>query len=68
VWCDTLNRGVAYGLRQNLLQQADTTLVALDARLSASRVVVEGLRPRQRRDRQLAPLVIKYKVMRYFRR
>lgn len=30
--CDTVNRGLAYGDGKIFLQQADTTLVALDAK------------------------------------
>ena len=33
--CDTVNRGLAYGDGKVLLQQADTTLVALDAKTGA---------------------------------
>ena len=33
--CDTVNRGLAYGDGKILLQQADTTLVALDAKTGA---------------------------------
>ena len=36
--CDTVNRGVAYADGKIFLHQADTTLVALDAKTGKSKV------------------------------
>ncbi len=51
--CDTVNRGVAYGDGKIILHQADTTLVALDAKTGKTAVVGEGRRSREGRDRNL---------------
>ena len=40
--CDTVNRGVAYGDGKIFLYQADTTLVALDAKSGEAGLVSEG--------------------------
>jgi glucose dehydrogenase len=48
--CDTVNRGVAYGDGKIFLHQADTTLVALDAKTGEALVGVQR-RPEQGRDR-----------------
>ena len=45
--CDTVNRGLAYADGKIFLHQADTTLVALDAKTGASRLVGHGWRCRQ---------------------
>ena len=42
--CDTVNRGLAYGDGKILLQQADTTLVALDAKTGKGNRSGAGLR------------------------
>ncbi len=51
--CDTVNRGVAYGDGKIFLHQADTTLVALDAKTGNGRVVGEERRSEQGRYRHL---------------
>ena len=45
--CDTVNRGVAYADGKIFLHQADTTLVALDAKTGAKGLVGDGRRGRQ---------------------
>ena len=47
--CDTVNRGLAYGDGKIFLQQADTTLVALDAKTGK---VVWSVEERQSEDRR----------------
>ena len=47
--CDTVNRGLAYGDGKIFLYQADTTLVALDAKDRQRRLVGEERRPRRAR-------------------
>ncbi len=49
--CDTVNRGVAYGDGKIFLHQADTTLVALDAKTGAAGMAGQGRRSVQGRDR-----------------
>ena len=49
--CDTVNRGLAYADGKLFLHQADTTLVALDAKTGKVVVVGEDRRSRQGRDR-----------------
>ena len=60
--CDTVNRGVAYGDGKIFLHQADTTLVALDAK--TGEVVwsaVDG-DPKKGETGTSAPMVVKDKV------
>ena len=49
--CDTVNRGVAYGDGKIFLNQADTTLVALDAKTGKVVWSVKNGDPTQGRDR-----------------
>ena len=51
--CDTVNRGVAYGDGKIFLHQADTTLVALDAKTGQGRVERQERRSRQGRHGHL---------------
>ena len=51
--CDTVNRGVAYGDGKIFLHQADTTLVALDAKTGKVVWSRQERRSRQGRDRHL---------------
>ena len=46
--CDTVNRGLAYGDGKIFLQQADTTLVALDANDGQGGLDREERRPQDR--------------------
>jgi PQQ-dependent dehydrogenase (methanol/ethanol family) len=61
--CDTVNRGLAYGDGKILLQQADTTLVALDA--NSGKVVwsVKNGDPKIGETNTNAPHVFKDKVL-----
>ena len=61
--CDTVNRGLAYGDGKIFLQQADTTLVALDA--SSGKVVwsVKNGDPKLGETNTNAPHVFKDKVL-----
>jgi lanthanide-dependent methanol dehydrogenase len=61
--CDTVNRGVAYGDGKIFLQQADTTLVALDA--ASGKVVwsVKNGNPKVGETNTNAPHVFKDKVI-----
>lgn len=60
--CDTVNRGVAYGDGKIFLHQADTTLVALDAKTGAVVWSVKTDDPSKGATGTDAPLVIKDKV------
>ena len=51
--CDTVNRGVAYGDGKIFLHQADTTLVALDAKTGKVAWSAKNGDPEQGRDRHL---------------
>nr|WP_293625054.1 methanol/ethanol family PQQ-dependent dehydrogenase [Salinisphaera sp.] len=61
--CDTVNRGLAYGDGKIFLQQADTTLVALDA--DSGKVVWKSVNgnPSKGQTATNAPLVVKDKVI-----
>jgi len=61
--CDTVNRGVAYGAGKIFLYQADTTLVALDAR--TGEVVWKAVNgdPKIAETGTSAPMVVKDKVI-----
>jgi PQQ-dependent dehydrogenase (methanol/ethanol family) len=61
--CDTVNRGVAYGDGKILLHQADTTLVALDAKTGQVAWSVKNGDPGKGATGTSAPLVVKDKVL-----
>src|SRR6201995_3279254 len=61
--CDTVNRGVAYGDGKIFLHQADTTLVALDAKTGQVVWSVKDGDPAKGATGTSAPLVIKDKVL-----
>src|SRR3984885_7532363 len=61
--CDTVNRGVAYGDGKIFLHQADTTLVALDAKTGAVVWSVKDGDPSKAQTGTDAPLVVKDKVL-----
>ena len=60
--CDTVNRGVAYGDGKIILHQADTTLVALDAKTGKVVWSVKDGDPKVGETGTSAPLVVKDKV------
>jgi PQQ-dependent dehydrogenase (methanol/ethanol family) len=60
--CDTVNRGVAYGYGKIFLYQADTTLVALDAKTGAKVWSVANGDPKVGATGTAAPMVVKDKV------
>jgi PQQ-dependent dehydrogenase (methanol/ethanol family) len=60
--CDTVNRGVAYGDGKIFLHQADTTLVALDAKTGKVAWSVKTDDPAKGATGTDAPMVIKDKV------
>ena len=61
--CDTVNRGVAYGDGKIFLHQADTTLVALDAKTGKVVWSVKDGDPKLGETGTSAPLVVKDKVL-----
>ena len=61
--CDTVNRGVAYGDGKIFLHQADTTLVALDAKTGKVAWTVKNGDPSKGETGTSAPLVVKDKVL-----
>jgi lanthanide-dependent methanol dehydrogenase len=61
--CDTVNRGVAYGDGKIFLHQADTTLVALDAKTGKVEWTVKNGDPAKGATGTSAPLVVKDKVL-----
>jgi alcohol dehydrogenase (cytochrome c) len=61
--CDTVNRGVAYGEGKIFLHQADTTLVALDAKTGKPAWSVKDDDPSKGATGTSAPLVVKDKVL-----
>jgi PQQ-dependent dehydrogenase (methanol/ethanol family) len=61
--CDTVNRGVAYGDGKIFLHQADTTLVALDAKTGKSVWSVKDGDPTKGETGTSAPLVVKNMVL-----
>ena len=61
--CDTVNRGVAYGDGKIFLHQADTTLVALDAKTGNVVWSVKTDDPAKGATGTDAPLVVKDKVL-----
>jgi lanthanide-dependent methanol dehydrogenase len=60
--CDTVNRGLAYGDGKIFLNQADTTLVALDAKTGKVVWSVKNGDPSKGQTGTSAPMVIKDKV------
>src|SRR3978361_1878050 len=60
--CDTVNRGVAYGDGKIFLHQADTTLVALDAKTGKVVWLVKTDDPSKGAPGTEAPIVVKDKV------
>lgn len=60
--CDTVNRGVAYGDGKIFLHQADTTLVALDAKTGKVVWSVKTDDPSKGATGTSAPMVVKDKV------
>ncbi|KRQ99070.1 lanthanide-dependent methanol dehydrogenase XoxF5 [Bradyrhizobium valentinum] len=61
--CDTVNRGVAYGDGKIFLHQADTTLVALDAKTGQVQWSVKNGDPGKGATGTSSPLVVKDKVL-----
>ncbi|MFB9263856.1 lanthanide-dependent methanol dehydrogenase XoxF5 [Bradyrhizobium erythrophlei] len=61
--CDTVNRGVAYGDGKIFLHQADTTLVALDAKTGKVEWTVKNGDPSKGSTGTSAPMVVKDKVL-----
>jgi lanthanide-dependent methanol dehydrogenase len=61
--CDTVNRGLAYGDGKIFLQQADTTLVALDAQTGKVLWSVKNGNPKIGETNTNAPHVFKDKVL-----
>jgi PQQ-dependent dehydrogenase (methanol/ethanol family) len=61
--CDTVNRGLAYGDGKIFLQQADTTLVALDARSGKVVWTAKNGNPKIGETNTNAPHVFKDKVL-----
>ncbi|MFL6719438.1 MAG: methanol/ethanol family PQQ-dependent dehydrogenase, partial [Burkholderiaceae bacterium] len=61
--CDTVNRGVAYGDGKIILQQADTTLVALDAQTGKEVWKVKNGDPKAGETNTNAPHIFKDKVL-----
>ncbi|MEH2507783.1 PQQ-dependent dehydrogenase (methanol/ethanol family) [Bradyrhizobium sp. AZCC 1578] len=61
--CDTVNRGVAYGDGKIFLHQADTTLVALDAKTGQVAWSVKNGDPGKGATGTSSPLVVKDKVL-----
>ena len=61
--CDTVNRGVAYGNGMIFLNQADTTLVALDAKTGEVKWSVKNGDPAKGESGTSAPLVAGDKVL-----
>ncbi len=60
--CDTVNRGVAYGDGKIILDQADATVVALDAKTGKEVWKVTNGDPKKGETMTSAPLVVKDKV------
>ena len=61
--CDTVNRGVAYGDGKIILAQADTTIVALDAKTGKVDWSVKNGDPKKGETITMAPMVVKDKVL-----
>ena len=61
--CDTVNRGPAYGNGMIILHQADTTLVALDAKTGKVKWKAVNGDPKKGETGTSAPMVVKDKVI-----
>ena len=61
--CDTVNRGLAYAQGKVFLQQADTHLVALDAKTGKQIWRVKNGNPKEGSTNTNAPIVVKDKVL-----
>ena len=61
--CDTVNRGLAYAQGKLFLHQADTTLVALDAKTGVVAWSVKDGDPSKAQTGTSAPMVVKDKVL-----
>ncbi len=61
--CDTVNRGVAYGGGKIFLHQADTTVVALDAKTGEVKWSTKNGDPKKGETGTNAPMVVKDKVI-----
>jgi lanthanide-dependent methanol dehydrogenase len=61
--CDTVNRGVAYGDGKIILDQADTTVVALDAKTGKEVWSVKQGDPKKGETLTSSPMVFKDKVL-----
>jgi lanthanide-dependent methanol dehydrogenase len=61
--CDTVSRGLAYADGKIFLQQADTTLVALDAKTGREVWKVKNGDPKKGETNTNAPVVVKDKVI-----
>jgi PQQ-dependent dehydrogenase (methanol/ethanol family) len=61
--CDTVNRGVAYGDGKIILNQADATVVALDAKTGKELWHVKNGDPAKGETMTMAPMVVKDKVL-----
>ncbi len=60
--CDTVNRGVAYGDGKIILNQADATVVALDAKTGKELWRVKNGDPAKGETMTMAPMIVKDKV------
>ena len=60
--CDTVNRGVAYGDGKIILNQADTTVVALDAKTGKELWHVKNGDPAKGETMTMAPMIVNDKV------
>jgi len=61
--CDTVNRGVAYGDGKIILDQADATVVALDAKTGKELWKVVNGDPKKGETMTAAPMIVKDKVL-----
>jgi lanthanide-dependent methanol dehydrogenase len=61
--CDTVNRGVAYGDGKIILAQADTSIVALDAKTGKELWKVKNGDPTKGETSTNAPMIVKDKVL-----
>src|ERR1700757_3458510 len=61
--CDTVNRGVAYGDGKIILEQADATVGALDAKTGQMVWTVKNGDPKKGETMTNAPMVVKDKVL-----
>ena len=60
--CDTVNRGVAYGDGKIILNQADATVVAIDAKTGKELWSVKNGDPAKGETMTMAPMIVKDKV------